>query len=307
MRNLVLAGVVVLLCAVAGCTTTAVRQGQDGLPIHSLSGNPILGPEEQGQATPSKEDQEFVIAREFSQPGAYLGPMPTLTLVMKPYDSVRNKATCEAFFKLKTVEEATRTRTTWQFLVMRVPLLKSAKPTDVCDTVVPNYDFYQATELLLRIQTTAVGTDGKKLDTSGAGPFIIEQYVTSKGVGYVVSDMSKVGPSKKNKDGTFDQKDLDKAFVDLAPKFAQAIAQQQYDLAADPGTAVAGITDKGGSGNWLDYLCSAMNSRLGLVIKAGFELYVSAAVTKVFEAIEQPACPSDANKGGTSNKGGSTA
>lgn len=236
---------------------------------------------------------DLKVAREFSEPQSYLGPMPTLILVMKPYDEVRNSATCKEFLQIPALSQLEKSTPSWQILAVRWPTLKGLPNNATCDQALPAYDYFAASQLLQQVQSSATDGNNNHIDTYGAGPFVIEEYATGSGIGFIVMDFSKVTAAS----GT----GLEAAFEGIAKSLAKNIAGQKsellkgsaaaaaFDASATPGTAAVG---------WWDKVCLAVESKVGKVILAVFgKLPVTSAVVSWVDTIDSAGCNKSAADG----------
>ena len=199
-----------------------------------------------------------LIGTEFAGPNTYLGPLPTITLFLKPYNNSRNLVVCDSFKSIKTADVQRRSeRLLPNVLALRWILAHDVPDQSDCSQLIGSYDYYRSGALLSAIVTENRQADGSHADISGQGPFIVEQFSDRSGEHYVFVDFSKAD---------------DADFKTLGPMIADAIAKQsnilQSNASAPPIAAVAlpqgndpnaanAKTGGGGAPNWV---CGTLES-----------------------------------------------
>jgi hypothetical protein len=238
-----------------------------------------------------------VIGREWAGPNTYLGPIPTLTVVLKPYDRARNIAACQAFLQIKTVPEVMAQSPLAQN-IMPLRWLVLAAPADAndCDKIVDGSDYYAGAAMLGSISATTTNPSGEHVDVSGPGPFIIEQFADESGLHYVILDFSK---------STNPQTD----FANIVPSLSDAITYQVAQLgpknpASPPATVTppASNTSKPSASNPFGFLCDAIDSTIGKVVRAAMTFIpVTTIAVSYVDSFDKAACPAQPAATGASS------
>ena len=232
-----------------------------------------------------------LIGSQIVDPESYLGPIPTLTIVLTPYDQARNAEACTAFRTLQSYSDLIAANpSSTNVIPLRWPSDRHIDQDSACNILLQNFNYFEAAELLSRVASSTTTASGQKLDISGPGPFIIEQIATDKGITYAVIDMSKVPTGNLQ-------------FNRLAASLTAAITYQTVALsggsaqkAMDAATAAAPTAPK--PTGWLADCCGALDSVYGKVILAGLSFIPAATIpVTVVNALDKAACPEKAAAG----------
>ncbi len=111
-----------------------------------------------------------VFATQIAGPATFLPPMPTAIVVLKPESLDRNRAFCQAFQRLPTVQEALAAsvvapnlvQTRWLTQLSEVPPHRAYD----CDFLTGTYDYARAAALMASVRTTLGAF-------AGQGPFLV--------------------------------------------------------------------------------------------------------------------------------------
>jgi len=230
-----------------------------------------------------------ILGTQFVGPEADLGPIPAVTLLLKPGDRARNIALCQGFTGIAGLAQAQADHPNAVVIPLRWLLTRPADFTAPdCNDVVGYYDYFRAGTILGALATTTTAPGKTALDFSGRGPFLIEQFVDANGSHYLFVDLSR----SSNAD-----------LARLGPLIARALVQQADVLTSnaqiagggDP-VAHAAAASKSSMPGWLRRVCGVATSPLVHIAKILFAAVFppSLAVITPLEAVTNAGCPTPA-------------
>lgn len=141
------------------------------------------------------------LGTELSLEGSYLGPLPTMSVVMTRESPERNSKYCEQFVQMPTyVQAASQAKSSLDVIPLRWLAKSSTSKLKDCAVLIGLYDFDRATSLLAEVNAKIAETNAKAAQAnpgapqtkpiSGRGPFLIEHLATTGGINYAVLDLS---------------------------------------------------------------------------------------------------------------------
>ena len=170
-----------LLALLVGCTPSDQPQAPGSSQTITVDrGKDLAGP---------------VFATQIAGPSTFLPPMPTAIVVLKPESLDRNRAFCQAFQRLPTVQEALAAsvvapnivQTRWLTQLSEVPAHRAYD----CDFLTGTYDYGRAAALMASVRTTPGAF-------AGQGPFLVLVVPEPTGLRLVGIDGSRYATSEFN-------------------------------------------------------------------------------------------------------------
>ncbi len=246
-------------------------------------------PPTEGGLESVQPQRNAIIGTQLVGPEADLGPIPTLTLILKSGDTARNASVCQGFSALPTAAAAQASNPNgivipFRWLMVRTPT--TSRPD--CDSINADYDFFRAGSLLGALAGTTVTEKGKSADFSGRGPFLLEQFSDANGLHYLLVDFSKAGEADFQRLGAMVQTAI--------ARQADALTSNGKLLAAPPGGAADDASDaaksKSGAPGWIHKACGVAKSPivkiLQIILVAVFP--PALVVTTPMEAVANAGC-----------------
>ena len=230
-----------------------------------------------------------ILGTQFVGPEADLGPIPAVTLLLKPGDRARNIALCQGFTGIAGLAQAQADHPNALVIPLRWLLTRASNfTTPACDEVVEHYDYFRAGTILGALATTTTAPGKAALDFSGRGPFLIEQFVDANGSHYLFVEFSRF---------------TDAQLTGVGPLIARALVQQSDVLTSnaqlggspDP-AAHAAAASKSSMPGWLRRVCGVATSPLVHIAKILFAAVFppTLAVITPLEAVTNAGCPAAA-------------
>lgn len=237
-----------------------------------------------------------VIGTQLVGPETDLGPVPTLTLILKSGDAARNARICAGFSAVATAAEAQAADPNGIVIPLRWPMVRrptAARPD--CDRINDDYDFFRAGTLIGGLAASGVADKGKPVNFSGRGPFLIEQFVDANGLHYLLIDLSKNADDQFGDLGARVQALVDRQVAAMTSNAALlALPKAAVTMAPDDAAAAgkAAAEAKANGGGWLHRACGVAKSPLVKVLQilAVAVFPPALAVTTPFEAAANAGC-----------------
>ena len=142
------------------------------LMLAALVGCGEAGPNPTADSGAARQRREAgsTFATQLAGPSTFLPPMPTAVVILKPESLDRNRAFCQAFQRLPTVQEALATsvvapniiQTRWLTYLADVPANRARD----CDFLTGTYDYTRAAALIASVRAGQGAF-------SGPGPFLV--------------------------------------------------------------------------------------------------------------------------------------
>jgi hypothetical protein len=247
-----------------------------------------------------------VLGTQYVGPGAFLGPIPTFTLILTSTASARNKAVCSGFTQLPSLGAAQAANPYTVVSPLRWVLTSTDGLTaNDCDTLLSRYDYSRAGMLLGAVAATTKDGDGNPPDTSGVGPYLLEQYADGSGLHFALLDFSKAD---------------DAQFAQLGATLAQALSTQLQFLSTnaplpqdvqnktDPATVAGAQAAKTNTPAWLQAACGIATNPVTKVLEAILTAAFppSSVVITPLESVTNAGCASPQGGGGQGGQGGAS-